>query len=312
MNLNRIGKSLLCLAGSMVFLAASATSTFAMGNGTGEIDYEVGVVRAQGMGIAPAKAVNVAQARIMARRAAVVDGWRQLAETVKGVDIDSETTLEMNMVTSDVVRSKMSASIKGARVVEEHMEPDGAYVVTMEVPMFGVSGSVAAAAMPKPEVVEAFPKPVADVAPAAPVTHSVHVDVTVNTQESVPAPVKGSSAAAAPSGKAVGNFTGVIVDCRGLGLKPVMSPVIKNANGQPIYGYKNLDYDGVIANGMAGYTSDMNHGVARAGAHPLVVKAVSLDNHNGNPVLSVADANRVLIENGATGFLDKTNVVFVR
>ena len=50
----------------------------------------------------------------------------------------------------------------------------------------------------------------------------------------------------------------------------------------------------------------------RAGSNPLVVKAVGLDNHNGNPILSVADANRVLIENGATGFLDRTNVVFVR
>ena len=48
------------------------------------------------------------------------------------------------------------------------------------------------------------------------------------------------------------------------------------------------------------------------GSNPLVVKAVGLDNHNGNPILSVADANRVLIENGATGFLDRTNVVFVR
>ena len=40
--------------------------------------------------------------------------------------------------------------------------------------------------------------------------------------------------------------------------------------------------------------------------------AVSLDNHNGNPVLSIADANRVLIENGATGFLNEARVVFVR
>ena len=47
-------------------------------------------------------------------------------------------------------------------------------------------------------------------------------------------------------------------------------------------------------------------------SNPLVVKAVSLDNHNGNPVLSLADANRVLIENGATGFLDNASVVFLR
>ena len=101
------------------------------------------------------------------------------------------------------------------------------------------------------------------------------------------------------------------MDCRGLGLKPVMSPVIKNANGEPIYGYKNLDSATVIANGMASYTTDLSK-ASRAGSNPLVVKAVGLDNHNGNPILSIADANRVLIENGASGFLDRTNVVFVR
>ena len=89
-----------------------------------------------------------------------------------------------------------------------------------------------------------------------------------------------------------------------------MSPVIKNASGQAIYGYKNLDYDKVVSGGMAGYTTDPAK-ATRAGSNPLYVKAVSVDK-NANPVLSVADANRVLIENGATGFLDATNVVFVR
>lgn len=306
--MNRIFKSMLLLAGVMMFLLGSATQTFAMGNGTGEVDYEKGIIRAQGMGVAPTKAVNMAQARIMARRAAVVDGYRQLVEAVKGVNIDSETTTEMNMVTSDVVRSQVSAAVKGARVVDEHMDPDGAYVVTMEVPMFGVSGSLAAAVMPRPAAVESFPQPVADVAPAS---VSVSATASVNVTVNAPVATNASSAADAPAGQAIGGFTGLVVDCRGLGLRPVMSPVIKNASGQSIYGYKNLNYDGVIANGMAGYTSDISR-VARAGANPLVVKAERLDNNNGNPVLSVADANRVLIENAASGFLDKTNVVFVR
>ena len=99
-------------------------------------------------------------------------------------------------------------------------------------------------------------------------------------------------AAATPEGQAIGGFTGLIVDCTGLGLKPVMSPVIKNANGSPIYGYKNLDYDKVVTNGIAGYTYNIQNAV-RAGSNPLVVRAIGLDNHNGNPVLSVADANRV-------------------
>ena len=103
----------------------------------------------------------------------------------------------------------------------------------------------------------------------------------------------------------------MIVDCRGLGLRPVMSPVIKNESGQPIYGHANLDYDKVIELGMAGYTTDVSS-VARAGSNPLVVKAVKLDNNNGNPVISVADSNRVLLENGKSGFLTNLSVVFVR
>ena len=249
----------------------------------------------------------------MARRAAVVDAYRQLAEAVKGVNVDSETTVQNMMVVDDTTKTKVSAFIQGAKILSEQVTSDGGYEVTMTVSMFGVSNSLASAVMPKPAAVEAFPQPVAAVAPSVP-TQSVQVTVTVNTQPAVPAasvPATGSSAAAAPAGKAIGGYTGLIVDCSGLGLKPVMSPVIKNASGQPIYGYKNLDYDRVVSNGMAGYTADI-HNAVRAGANPLVVRAIGLDNHNGNPILSVADANRVLIENGASGFLDRTAVVFVR
>ena len=189
------------------------------------------------------------------------------------------------------------------------------YTVRMQVPLFGVTKSVAAAVLPQTAAKEPLPAPVASVAPSVP--SSVHVDVTLGgtaagttaTQGATSA--KGSSASAAPAGaQAIGGYTGLIVDCSGLGLKPAMSPVIKNDLGQPIYGYKNLDYDKVVTNGMAGYTSDLSR-AARAGSNPLVVRAVRLDG-GVNPVLSTADANRVLIENGATGFLDKTNVVFVR
>ncbi|MBR1761154.1 MAG: hypothetical protein IJ741_08245, partial [Schwartzia sp.] len=125
----------------------------------------------------------------------------------------------------------------------------------------------------------------------------------------------GSSAAPVPASaagmSAQGGYTGLIVDCSGLGLRPVMSPVIKNADGTPIYGYKNLDSAKVIAKGMAGYTQNATS-APRAGSRPLVVKAVALENHNGNPIVSVADANRILVENKASGFLDNCAVVFVR
>lgn len=113
-----------------------------------------------------------------------------------------------------------------------------------------------------------------------------------------------------PEAKAIGGYTGIIVDCSGLELQPVMSPVIKNEDGETIYGDKNLDYDKIIELGMAAY-SDGSYGLERAGKNPIVVKAVELSNFHSNPVLSVADSNRVLLENQSSRFLDNLNVVFV-
>lgn len=261
-------------------------------------DWENATITVEGTGPMPANAYNAVQARMMARRVAIVDAYRQLAEQIKGVNVDATTTVENMMVTSDRVTTHVNALIQGARIVDEKVIAGGGYSVKMQLSIFGSGNSLASAVFDRPAVREDFPVPAESVQPAVP---------KISTQPIIRADGQ-SSAAASPSG---GGFTGLIVDCRGLGLKPVMSPVIKNAAGTAIYGYKNLDYDAVVKNGMAGYTHDINK-AGRAGSNPLVVKAISLDNHNGNPVLSIADANRVLIENGATGFLNEARVVFVR
>ena len=307
-----ISKLFMACLMAMTLMVVSAASAFAAGTG---MDWSGdSKITVQGTGVAPTYAVNAVQARMLARRAAVVDAYRQLAEMVKGVNVDSETTVENMMVTSDVTKTKVTALIQGARVVSEQAIDGGGYAVTMEMSVFGASNSLATAVLPTNTVPTSFPAPDASVPASTPSSVQVNVQVTPGTTtQQTPATTlpsvmvpshQGSSAAAAPAGQAIGGYTG-------LGLKPVMSPVIKNANGEPIYGYKNLDSATVIANGMASYTTDLSK-ATRAGSNPLVVKAIGLDNHNGNPILSVADANRVLIENGATGFLDRTNVVFVR
>jgi hypothetical protein len=278
-------KSLLTAIMALLTVLVFGTMT-ALAAGT---DYGNGTITAEGSGAAPAAAGSPGRARMLARRAALVDAYRGLAEQIQGVDVEAETTVQDMAVASDLVRTKVSALVKGSKVVSEQYNADGTYQVKLSVPLYGVSGSVASAVWTKPAAREAFP---------------------------VPASARtGSSAAAVPAAaagiKAVGHYTGLIVDCRGLGLRPVMSPVIKNADGQAVYGYKNLDYQKVIARGMAGYTTDISL-AARAGTNPLLVKAARLDNHQGNPVLALADADRVLVENQASGFLDDCAVVFVR
>ncbi|SHK27460.1 hypothetical protein SAMN05216582_101154 [Selenomonas ruminantium] len=302
-NIAKHVSQMVALLAVLIFSTVSAFATpFA------ETNWQDNVITVTGTGVAPAHARTPVQGRMLARRAAVVDAYRYLAEYVQGVQVEAESKVQDLAAASDLINTKVKAVVQGARIVSEKEIPGGGYEVTMSMPLFG-AGSLATAVMPTTSPQEVFPEPVQSVAPSMPAydasaSVSVRVEVTANATAAAPAPAANSNA--------IGNYTGIIVDCRGLGLNPVMSPVIMNQNGEKIYGHRNLNPDFVISNGMASYTTDLNSGCTRAGNNPLVVKAVSLQSHNSYPVLSVADANRVLIENKASGFLEKTNVVFIR
>lgn len=285
-------KILSSLALFYAFCFLSISTAFAEG-----ADFETGVVTASGMGARPAVSINTAQAVAMAKRAAVLDAYRNLAEYINGVNLDSETTVQNFANTNDVIKTKVSALIKGARIIEEHELTGGGYRVIMQVPIYGAKNSLASAVIQKQNFVkEPIPAPLPHITPSIP-------QDMPKTSERIPSVPENS--------KAIGGYTGLIVDCTGLGLDTAMSPVIKDAEGRKIYGHKNLDIDHIIANGMVSYSRGMTN-IARAGAKPLVVKAIKVENHSINPVISLEDANRALIENEVSHFLEATNVVFVR
>ena len=259
-----------------ILIAALLMCTSFRAEAASGTDWGNNKITVTGSGVVPRGAVG-AQARLLARRAAQADAYRQLAEVVKGVQVDASTTVEMAMIQSDTVNLQVSAVIQGAKIVSENFTTDGAYEVTMELPMFGKSGGLAQAVIERPEYVEPFPEP------------QVTTTVTVTVQ---------------------GGYTGLIIDCRGFRVNPVMSPVIKNAHGEKIYGHKNLDYDKVIEYGMASYAGNMSEAV-RAGSNPLIIQAVDVEDFNANPVVSMADAEKILRENKVSRFLDNTSVVFL-
>ena len=255
-------------------------------------DWNTGKIQVTGMGIANPQMVRTpAHAAMMARRAAIADAYRQLAEVVSGVQVDAETTVEQMMLTSDIVKTRVSAVIKGAQVISEGEVAGGGYSVTMELALFGGNGGLAETVIERPPTIDPFPMPAPDYRPPA-----------NYTPPSIP------NYQPAPSG---GKYTGLVVDCRGIGtLNPVMSPVIKKVGGEKIYGHKNLDYDRIIREGMASYAQDMNQ-ASRAGSNPLIVRAVALEDHSANPVLSKEDADMVLYENKGAHFLENIAVVFL-
>ncbi len=326
--------------------AAPQTSEFVEG-----VDWTRQVITVTGEGIVPQNAVNYTQAKHMAATAAKADAYRKLGELINGVRVEGETTVESMLTTQDTIKMRVSATIKGAKIVSETFLSDGGYRVVVQVPLFGVSNSLASAVFERTTEIEPFPAPVFDVEPStaygsplsrqadlpaytsplarkslptldaiilqkmqANWTNAAVYQPTVNAQVPYESPsVMPKRSVEDYASAAEGDYTGLIVDCRGLELQPVMSPVIQNSNGTKIYGHKNLDIDKVISMGMASYAVDASDQVSRsrAGNNPLVVKAKSLANFNSNPVLSVPDSNRVLIENYVTKFLKDLKVVFL-
>ncbi len=103
----------------------------------GAINWSQGVVAAKGSGAPPKGITNLAQARLMAERAAKADALRNLLETVKGVRVDSETTVETFTTKSDRVLTRVSGIVIGARVAGTKYLSDGGVEVTVTVNMTG-------------------------------------------------------------------------------------------------------------------------------------------------------------------------------
>ncbi len=103
----------------------------------GLINWSQGYVEAAGIG-APPDSKSGPAARPMAVRAAKADALRNLLEMVKGVRVDSETTVENFVTKSDVIRSRVEGIVKGAQQVgAPRYQSDGTVELTLRMPLSG-------------------------------------------------------------------------------------------------------------------------------------------------------------------------------
>lgn len=91
---------------------------------------------AVGMGVAPEKTISPAHALAMAKRAAIIDGYRQLGEKLHGVRLNGQETVKNMIMTNSTVQTKLNSLLRNANVVESTYE-DGLFQVKMEVVIDG-------------------------------------------------------------------------------------------------------------------------------------------------------------------------------
>jgi len=85
-----------------------------------------------GQGVAPVNTSSPAQAYALAKRAAVADAYRLIAEKVKGVRIDGQDFIQNMMVKRSTVRTSVQAMVRNANIVETTFK-EGLCEVEMEI-----------------------------------------------------------------------------------------------------------------------------------------------------------------------------------
>ena len=256
----------------------------------GAMNYSNGFVVATGIGAISPLAQNPGMARATAVRAAKVDAMRNLLEAVMAITVSSETTVRGAAIENDVVKTSVEGMVRGARMRD--IDGDGrgsnsdirylsdtSIEIEMEVHMSGIS------------------------------------EVILPPAGYAPAPVAGGAPApAAPAAPRPGTVTGLIVDARGLGLRPAMSPKIVDQNGGVVYGAGNFTREFAVKFGVAGYSKNLEQAQQdpRVVGNPLVVKGVGVQGANkADLVLATGDVSRVKGADSSGKFLSNCKVMIL-
>jgi hypothetical protein len=268
----------------------------------GVVNWSSLVVRATGIGSPNPNMPETAQ-RAGAMEAAKRVALRNLLETIQGMTLSSETTVRNYMIENDVVNTRVQGVVRNFTVVDTKYMSTGDIEVTVEMP---ISGSLADALLPQ-QMGGATPMGVA-VCPVCgqpwPAGKPVPAGMTLST----------SSAGGGMAAQSSGVYTGLVIDAKGLGVRPAMAPKILDESGQEVYGSKYVSRDWAVQIGVVGYDKDVNHARSddRVTNNPLVVKAIKVSGAN-KADLVVSNSSAAAIQSAAANqnFLDKCKVMFI-
>ena len=241
----------------------------------GSINWTRGVIEAKGIGIPPEELSGNTNFRKEALIDAELDAARKIFEVAKEVRIDGTTVVSTAASGDTAILSKILNMAKNAKVVTKEYLTDGTVKIGMEM---NLRGGFAQLVLPK------------DIKPLDSIT-----PVTMNKTSRK-------------------TYTGLVVDARGLGVRPVMVPEIIDENHQEVYGSAFVSREYAVQRGMSGYGKNIENSVhnRRVSDHPLVVRGLrAVGSGHSRIVISNADASKLRSTSESLSLLKECRVVIV-
>lgn len=306
---------------------------------TGGVNWTQGYVWADGFGVARDDAAD-RKKRLLARRAAQVDAYRNLGEYLNGVRVSSETVVQEMVLASDVVRTKVETLIKGAMMTKDTYQNDIAQV-TMRVYFEGdfssaintaISGSGRTVSeryyldpMRKLQTVveylmeTAIPTAHAVGDAGALIRNSADLELAQRllqrTADNEADAVLEQLKADAEAYQTASRFTGLLIDATDVSTFQLATiPRIRNAEGEIIYPNDDLLGGGLASKRPVSYDFDVDDAVEneRVKYTPYVIKAESTyRSRNSDLVISDADADFISGNAPLLGAISDAGVMIV-
>ncbi len=212
--------------------------------------------------------ISINRGRMMASRMAREQAVHEIIRAVKGIRVDSDTTME------DLIRENPATMDRLPGIIESRTrfleKPSGHYSTTCRARLY-IRELIAA--MPYRYPLQEFP-----------------------TRMDNPIPTE---------------YTGLIIDSRGLDVRPMVFPVVYNRNGLEIYSKNFVDVRYATRTGIVSYvhTDDQAKNKKGIGDRPLYTVAVK--SMNGCPVMSERDIQKLFSSPLTIDRLKKCRVIFI-
>ena len=238
------------------------------------VDWQKRTIAATGFG-APNRNLSQDRWRMSAIEAARIQALAKLLETTKGLSVTSETVVESFTVSNQTIKTKVEGIIRNFQVISTKDLPDGTVEVVVAIP---IDGDLSNLFIPESVV----PRP------------AIEVPDTTKTKQ--------------PDQL----YTGLIVDARGLQVRPAMLPKIVNEEGQEVYGTGYVSRDYAVSQGIAGYSKDLKKASndERVKDKPIIIKGIKASgSRNTDVVISNEDAKKLRSLASNLNFMQQCKVI---